>query len=346
MVRPPRDLLPLFQARLAGLEPGWRELKFLVACSGGLDSTALLRLLALSLPPDHLAAAHLNHGLRGPAADGDQAFAARTAGELGLAFITEKRDVAGLARDRKKGLEEAARQARYEFLGRAAGRWAADFILTAHQADDQAETMLMNFLKGAGAGGLAGIPPRRPLRGGPEVLRPLLAFSREELRAWLAERNQPWREDASNRDGRFLRNALRHDLLPRLKLLNPRLPAALGRSAEVLRAEEDFWRDRLAGLWPRVVAGEGPAAIELNLGQLTARSLAERRRLVYAALVKIQRAQNLINEPIAFATLETALELAAAGDRRGLALPGGLWAAARGGALRLSAASRLMSRLD
>ena len=335
----PAELPRLFQSGLAALEPNWRDRKFLVAYSGGLDSTALLQLTALSLPRPQVAAAHLNHGLRGPAADSDQAFAARTAEELGLGFFTEKGDPAGLAKLRKKGLEEAARLTRYDFLSRAARLWGADFILTAHQADDQAETLLMNFLKGAGPGGLAGIPPRRGLDG-LVILRPLLNVSRENLKAWLAASGLAWMEDESNHDRRFWRNAVRRELLPSLKQWNPRILEALGRSASLMRAEEDFWNSRLGELWPQVVLGETPSEIEMDRRLLAALSLAERRRLVYSGLTRIQRAQNLINEPVTCAAVETALGLAAQGGR-GLDLPGGLRAAANGPVLRLTVASRL-----
>ena len=339
----PAPLPRLFQSVLDTLEPGWRDRKFLVACSGGLDSTALLQLTALSLPPAQAAAAHLNHGWRGSAADRDQAFAARAAAELGLAFFTEKGDPAGLARRRKKGLEEAARLTRYDFLARAARGWGADFILTAHQADDQAETLLMNLLRGAGPAGLAGIPPRRPLAG-LVVLRPLLAFSREILKAWLKDRGLAWLEDESNDDRRFWRNAVRGELLPVMKQWNPRLLEALGRSAALMRAEEDFWRIRLAELWARVVRAESPAEIEMDRGLLAGLSLAERRRLVHAGLTRIQRALNLINEPVTFAAVETALGLAALGRRRGLDLPGGLRASSEGPVLRLALCSRFAAK--
>ena len=337
------ELPRLFKASLAALEPAWLGNKFLAAYSGGLDSTALVQLAALSLPPDQLAIAHLNHGWRGPAADQDQAFAAQRAAELGLAFFTEKGDPASLARRRKKGLEEAARLVRYDFLARAARDWGADFILTAHQADDQAETILMNFLKGAGPGGLAGIPPRRALAG-LTVLRPLLAFTRQELSDWLKARGLAWLEDESNDDRRFWRNTIRLELMPGLKQRNPRLLEALGRSADIMRAEEDFWRNRLAELWPQAVRTESEGKIEMDRRFLAGLSLAERRRLVYRGLIRIQRAWNLINEPVTFAAVETALSLAAEDRRRGLDLPGGVRASAEGPVLRLTASSRLTAR--
>jgi tRNA(Ile)-lysidine synthase len=152
-----------------------------------------------------------------------------------------------------------------------------------------------------------------------------------------------WLEDESNLDRRFRRNAIRGELLPSLKRWNPRLLEALGRSAALLRAEEDFWQSRMAELWPRVVRAESPAEIEMDRGLLAALSLAERRRLIQAGLIRIQRALNLINEPVTFASVETALSLADEG-RRGLDLPGGVRASAEGPVLRLTVASRLAAR--
>ncbi|MDL2227141.1 tRNA lysidine(34) synthetase TilS, partial [Deltaproteobacteria bacterium OttesenSCG-928-M10] len=254
-----RPLPDRFRGSLDALCPDWPERRFLVAFSGGLDSTALLRLAALFISPGQLAAAHLNHQLRGQAAEADQVFAEKIAAGLGLDCLSEKCDVAALAQSRRKGTEEAARQARYDFLGRAAGTWRADYILTAHQADDQAETMLMNFIKGAGSGGLAGIPPRRSAANGAVILRPLLPFSRAELRSWLTENGQAWVEDLSNEDLRYRRNAVRNEIIPRLKELNPGLTETLGRTAAVLRAEEDFWREHLQALWARAAVEPGRA---------------------------------------------------------------------------------------
>ena len=322
----------------------------MVAFSGGLDSTALLHLMAQGLPAAQLAAAHLNHELRGEAAAGDQKFAAKTAAGLSVAFITESRDVLALARERRKGVEEAARRARYDFLLEAADGWGADYVLTAHQADDQAETLLMNFIKGSGAGGLAGIHPRRPLRrsenigsGGrrAELVRPLLPFGRAELRAWLETRALPWVEDLSNLDGRYLRNALRSDIIPRLLRLNPRLIEALGRSALVLRGEEDFWAAHLAGLWADLVTEETPARFTVDRRGLSRLTAAEQRRLIYEILNKIWLTRPKAGEPLGFASVETVRSMLARARHSGLDLPGGLRAALTAEAVHFSLASRL-----
>lgn len=344
-----------FRHRLSALCPEWAERRFLVAYSGGLDSTALLHLAARILPPDSLGAAHLNHRLRGEAADRDQRFAEKTARGLGLAFLTEDREVAELARSRRKGLEEAARRARYEFLDRAAANFPADFVLTAHQADDQAETMLLNLTKGTGPGGLAGIHPRRPLerpdpgqttgRRPVELLRPLLSFTRSELQDWLIEQKLGWVEDLSNKDTRYRRNLIRREILPALRSLNPRLVPALARTAEVMRGEEDFWQNHLRKLWTQIVVKETPSALSLDRSSLASLSPAERRRLVYEALQRIWLSRPNPPEPLTFAGVEEVLTLLESAKPRGLDLPGGLRAEAKQGELHLSLASRLLKSL-
>jgi len=351
------DQLPeLFRQRLATLCPKWPNSRFLVAYSGGLDSSALIHLAALILPRGQLGAAHLNHSLRGEDSARDQRFAETTARELGLPFLTESRNVAELALDRRKGLEEAARRARYEFLKKAANDFQADFVLTAHQADDQAETLMLNLVKGAGPGGLAGIPPRRPLerpeltrapQSRPvEVLRPLLYFTRSQLQTWLIINNLSWAEDLSNQDPRYRRNLMRRDILPALRNLNPRLVQALTRTAEVIRGEEDFWALHLQNLWPRVVIAETPKTFLLNRQALRSLTLAEQRRLIYEALTRIWAARPNPPEPLTFAGVEMVLAQLKATRHGGLDLPGGLRFEVKRDELRLSLASRLAKQVD
>lgn len=352
------DLLPdRFRSHLASLCPEWKGSRFLVAYSGGLDSSALLHLTTQTLPPDRLGAAHLNHGLRSQAAERDQSFAEHTARNLGLPFITERRGVAALAQSRRKGLEEAARLARYDFLKKAAVDFRADFVLTAHQADDQAETLILNLVKGAGPGGLAGIHPRRPLPSSSdrmfdpnlqaqsrpvELLRPLLPFTRTELKDWLTDQNLSWVEDLSNADTRHRRNLIRRDILPALEGLNPRLVPALARTAEILREEENFWRLHLRSLWSQAVVREAPANLILDRPVLEGLSPAEQRRLIYEALQHIWLSRPNPPEPLTLAGVDAVLGLLKSKSRRGLDLPGGLRAEIRAGELHFSLASRLL----
>lgn len=339
------DVAGKFREALRSLCPNWQNERFIVALSGGLDSTALL-LLALSiLLPVQITAAHLNHRLRGEAAEADQRFAAALAAGRGVDFITATEDVAALAETRGKGLEEAARQARYTFLENAAREAGANFILTAHHADDQLETVLMNFVRGAGAGGLAGIHPQRPL-GQAAILRPLLTFTREELQAVLTDANQTWVEDATNRDPRYRRNALRLSIIPQLKTINPRLTEAVTRAVAVLRSEEDFWQIHLQSLLPQIIQSDDPTSntITLSRSKLTALTQAEQRRLIYGAFLTIKtRTQTQTGEPISLSTIETVLTLLTHHPaHKGLDLPGGLRATLSLNELKLSPASRFI----
>ncbi|HTW24904.1 MAG TPA: tRNA lysidine(34) synthetase TilS [Candidatus Baltobacteraceae bacterium] len=210
-----------------------------VAVSGGADSVALLRLLhgfrkRLGIA---LLVVHFDHRLRGVESDADAEFVAELARELKLEFVVDREDVAAAAARHKWNLEDAARRLRYEFFERVVGEAKATRIAVAHTADDQAETVLAHLLRGTGPAGLAGI---YPVAGA--IVRPLLWCRREELRKYLRERKQDWREDATNRDVTRTRARIREQLLPSLERdFAPRVAARLGRLAKLLREEERFW---------------------------------------------------------------------------------------------------------
>jgi tRNA(Ile)-lysidine synthase len=215
-----------------------------VAVSGGADSVALLRLLldlrsALGIV---LAVAHFNHGLRGEESQADEAFVAELARQHQLDFFAGHADVRDYAFTSKLSIEAAGRALRYGWLARLARERRFDAIATAHTLDDQAETVLLKFLRGAGTRGLAGIYPvvdRENCR----IVRPLLTVSRDEVETYLESLDQSWREDESNLDRRFTRNRVRHDLLPLLEReFNPNLRALLSDAAELSRAEEQYWQ--------------------------------------------------------------------------------------------------------
>lgn len=209
------------------LAPGQRVV---VAVSGGADSVALL--LALKEAAGRLRlrldAAHFDHGLRGAASAADAAFVAALCRRLGVPLHLGRAapPLAG------PGLEAQARRARYAFLASVADRLGADRIATAHTADDQAETVLMRLLRGSGGDGLQAIRFRRG-----RVVRPLLECRRADVLDFLAAAGEPFRDDASNADPRFLRNRVRHEVLPVLAALNPRVRAALARTATVAQEE-------------------------------------------------------------------------------------------------------------
>jgi tRNA(Ile)-lysidine synthase len=230
--------------RFRMLEPGEAVV---VGLSGGPDSVALAHLL-LGLQTKlrlKLYLAHLHHGLRGRSADRDQALVAELARTWRLPLAVERADVRALAKSRRLSLEEAGRQARYDFLERTRVAAGASRIALGHHADDSIETLLINLLRGAASTGLSGIPPVR----GP-IIRPLITSSRAAILAYLKKHRLQWREDPSNRNLRFLRNRVRHELLPELQALNPGVRKVLYRTARALAEEDEAlgWAaDRILG---------------------------------------------------------------------------------------------------
>lgn len=240
--RPTRDrLFAAFRAAAVGgglVVPGDRVL---AAVSGGPDSVALAALLLMLREemPLEVRLAHFNHRLRAEAAE-DESFVRDLAGRWVLPLAVGSADVRAFAAARKLNLEEAGRDLRYAFLRRAAAAAGATKIATGHTMTDQAETVLMRLMRGAGIGGLAGVAP--VVAGEPcPVVRPLLGIPGPDLRAWLERRGLPWREDASNRDRRFLRNRIRAELVPELeRRYEPRIVEHLARLAAIAREEDEL----------------------------------------------------------------------------------------------------------
>ena len=248
------------------LRPGERVA---IAVSGGADSVALLRLL-LELREELgivLAVAHVNHQLRGADAERDAEFVAELAERHGVEFHLAVRDVGAYAVEHKLSLEAAGRRVRYDFFRALVDEGKADKVATAHTLDDQAETVLLKLLRGSWLRGLAGIHPRlRAEDGRVWVVRPLLGTSRRELEAYLDRVGQPWREDLSNQDRRFRRNRVRQ-LLPLLEAEhNPEIRAALAQTAELARAEESYWAEKIAGIAPELISHSAPT------GEIAARA--------------------------------------------------------------------------
>ncbi|MBC7962380.1 MAG: tRNA lysidine(34) synthetase TilS [Steroidobacteraceae bacterium] len=214
----------------------------IVALSGGADSTALLDLL-IRLPGYdlRLVSAHLNHCLRGAESDADEEFCRKLAAGHGIPLEISRVDVKVLAESKGLNLEDAGRRARIAFLDSIREKHGAAAIVTAHHGDDQAETVLMRLLRGSGMTGLSGMPYRNR-RG---CVRPLLDVSRAQIEQYLAERGLDWREDASNLDTSFLRNRIRHELLPLLEQYNPAIRLNLTATAAIL-ADEDALLEGLA----------------------------------------------------------------------------------------------------
>ncbi len=211
----------------------------ILAVSGGPDSVALARLLLAQQHP-RLIVAHLNHLLRGPDSDADEAFVIEQARGWGLPVRTARIDVAAEAKRQSDNLENTARRLRYDWLTKIAKEEKAGWVATGHTADDQAETILHRLLRGAGLQGLGGMWQTRGLAPGIRLVRPLLSVRRAEVLQYLAEIGQPFREDASNRDPRFTRNRLRQEVLPLLMQYQPAIVehlCALAGEARALHAE-------------------------------------------------------------------------------------------------------------
>lgn len=234
-----------------------------VAVSGGADSVALLHILH-ALSPDYgwrLTAAHLNHGLRGAEADEDEAFVQRLCAALRVPCRSQRLDVRAIAEvSRGASLEETARVVRYRWLRETADHCGARKIATGHHRDDQAETVLMNLIRGSGVEGLKGIDPFYEGR----IVRPLLGVEKEEILAFLHRKGQPFRADSSNQDTAFFRNRVRTELLPLLTdRFNPKIAGSLCRTAEIARREDDYLQgevSRILGRW-----GIRPGQREVNL---------------------------------------------------------------------------------
>ena len=273
------------------LKPG---LRLAVCLSGGADSVALMRALAerskqLGLV---LHAAHLHHGLRGEEADGDLAFARALAAELGLPFHEARVDCEAEAKAQGQTIEEVARHLRYRWFRQLMTSGEVEAVATAHTRDDQAETVLAKFLRGAWTEGLSGIHPVVEFPEG-RILRPLLSTTRAEVEAYLGALGQGWREDSSNRHLTFTRNRIRHELLPLLEGWNPRLREHLAQMAQLARDEEAWWQAEVAKVASQILlhgrpvrgggreAGEGLALDVIRLAALA--PALQRRLLRFAA---------------------------------------------------------------
>ena len=289
----------------------------LVALSAGPDSTALLAALAALRDAGEIAsvaALHVDHGLR-PGGDEDAACAEAACARLGVALERTKVTVG------PGNVQAAARRARYAALRDAARRSGATRIATGHTRSDQAETVLLHLLRGAGARGVAGIPARRGA-----IVRPLIDRSRAEGLRYLEVLGIPWRTDPTNATPRFARNRLRLLLWPALVALEPAAERALSRAADLARADERALARRAREL----VASE----VTVSLAKLRAEPLAVRRRVV------LRLWRNATGRTSSLESKHVAAVLALSRRRPGrIALPGGLEARSRYGVLALGAAA-------
>lgn len=279
-----------------------------VALSGGADSVALLLAFIEANRAREslgvvLSAVHVHHGLRGADADADEAFVRDLCERLQVPLSVEQVDVLTRRETAREGVEEAARELRYEVFWRLIAQGKADCVATAHTLDDQAETVVMKLMRGAWTEGISGIAPvtcgkpgTTPQTAG-RIVRPILGVRRAEVEAYLRACGQGWRDDATNKDLSLTRNRVRHELMPMLRTFNPAIDATLARLSDIARDEEAFWSAEVTRVVSQVllpgkpvrgggravgtVTGNSTCAIEVE--RLRAMAPALRRRVVRAA---------------------------------------------------------------
>ncbi len=303
-----------------------------VGVSGGADSLCLLHILLRLAPTCGVAlhVGHLNHGMR-PESAGEAEWVRARCAAWGVPCTVGRADVPALASDRRLSLEECARQERYRFLGELAIRLGGRTVAVAHHADDQAETVLMHLLRGAGLAGLGGMRSvsaleelylgEHPLSAPIRLVRPLLDVTRAEIEAYDAEQGLQPLFDRSNLDTTYFRNRLRHELLPALESYNPQVRAVLRHTAEVAAGEYDLLQAIVAERWAATMRSEGAEAVSFDLAAWRAQPVAVQRALLRRAVQRLRRSLRDVH----WAHVHAAVQVAQQGSTGAQAtLPGGL----------------------
>ena len=291
--------------------------------SGGADSMALLH-MAVTEPLDlgdgaglsriakeRLHVLHVNHLLRGEDADADQHFVQETCDSLGVPCTALRVDVAKFAQERDGNVEDVGRRVRYDAARELAQKLCTEQgisrqkakILTAHTADDRAETFMMNVMRGSGMSGLASIPRRRGL-----IYRPLLDYTHDQLKDWLKARTLDWHEDATNTDTHYLRAYMRHNVLPLLKARNPMLVQTVCKIADLMTDEDDYLEAKAARKLRQITLRKSEFSLVLDALKLSSTDMVIARRVVRIV------ARQLIPEAwLEFRHVDAVLEAVAAG---------------------------------
>ncbi len=259
----------------------------IVALSGGAASLCLLG--TLHAQGYALIAAHFDHQLRTDSAD-DAEFAAQVAAHYQLPFVLGRADVKAYAKARKQSIEEAARNTRYQFLFAQARKYQAQAVAVGHTADDQAETILMHFLRGAGLDGLKGMPESTILPGFDAqipLVRPILQLWRADTEAWCLAHNLEFRRDPTNADEKYLRNRLRHHLIPELENYNPRFREVLVRSGHALQGDYDLLQQVLEAHRKDTLISTSALHTSFSLSALAQRTPALIRNLIRNEMEKL-----------------------------------------------------------
>ncbi|MCC9018977.1 tRNA lysidine(34) synthetase TilS [Flavobacterium lipolyticum] len=253
-------MLSKFQNHLAVRFPFLEDKKLFLAVSGGLDSMVLLHLFQQL--PFEIAVLHCNFQLRGVESFGDQDFIQKYCDENDISIFSTQFDTEAFAKDYKLSTQVAARELRYNWFYELLEKQNFDYILTAHHADDNLETFIINLTRGTGLDGLIGIPEQND-----KIVRPLLPFSRAEILDYAQQNNISWREDSSNASNKYLRNKIRHDLVPILKEINPNFLNAFQKTQGYLQESQEMVEDASIMIYQQVAKEEGED-IHFDLNQL------------------------------------------------------------------------------
>lgn len=314
----------------------------LIGVSGGPDSVALLHVLRLLTPRFSLTVgvAHLNHCLRGHASDKDAEFVKSIAERLNLPCYIHKEDVRTYQIENRLSPEEAGRRIRYAFLNTVARTNRFNRIALGHHADDNAELVLMNLLRGSGPTGLSGIPPVRDGK----IIRPLIKIRRSEIIHFLNQNRLRYISDSSNQEMRYLRNSVRHRLIPMLqKGYNPKIPETLNRLSSIMRSEEAWIEDVIHPLFESSVSTAQNDHINFSVSVLRRFHAAAQRRIIRKGISKIKGDLRRI----AFAHIDDVIRLLNKEPAHGsLDLPGGIRIRRIRDELYISKEKRALRRLD
>ena len=235
--------------------------RLLIAVSGGLDSVVLTHLCyKLKL---NIALAHCNFNLRGDESDADETFVLQLAEDLDLEVFVECFDTENYAKENKLSIQMAARKLRYNWFEELSEQLGFDYVLTAHHADDNLETFLINLSRGTGLDGLTGIPEIND-----SIARPLLSFSREQIETYANKEKLTWREDSSNASTKYLRNKLRHDVIPVLKEINPQLLQNFNNTQSYLKDSKNIIEDRIADVSNTIIRKIDEQSISLSIVEI------------------------------------------------------------------------------
>jgi tRNA(Ile)-lysidine synthase len=245
-----------FQNHINTNFPFLKKEKFLLAVSGGIDSMVLIN-LCHQLQLD-FAVAHCNFQLRGTESDDDENYVKSHTEKLQIPIYIQKFNTEALSKQQKLSIQVTARNLRYDWFYSLLSNHNFDYILTAHHLDDSLETFLINFTRGSGIDGLTGIPERND-----KIIRPLLPFSRSEIETFAKEINIQWREDSSNASDKYLRNKLRHELVPILKDLNPSFLATFQNTISSLQQSQSLVNDATQMVYKEVVSEEDTIKIDI-----------------------------------------------------------------------------------